>query len=355
MDAPAPADPLVATSAAATPLEFPACAVCGGTQLDVVCDAAEIRAQLAWVERFHLRRLAPSRGGAPAREALEDRAAFTQSFATNVVACRVCGLLFRDPRPTADAVAQAYAHDQYGAARLAALFDAQRALYREKMPTLRRWLPPHPRVRVLEIGSFVGGFLDAALAEGWIARGVDPGEEVGAFCRARGLPVVAASVDELREPDGAFDAVAIWNTFDQLPDPRATVTAAARLLRPGGLLAVRVPNGLCFRRAVGRVRRWPGPLADALRAALAWNNLLGFPYLYGYTPFTLVRLLGTHGFQTLALRPDTLVRLADATTRGWAAVEERLVKSAWRAAWTLAGRRGVEGAPWLDVYLRRTP
>lgn len=86
---------------------------------------------------------------------------------------------------------------------------------------------------------------------------------------------------------------------------------------------------------------------------LAWNNLLGFPYLYGYTPRTLERLLASHGFATLDVRPDTLVRLSDEATRAWAAVEERVAKLACRVTWTLGGRRGVEHAPWLDVYARR--
>ena len=273
---------------------------------------------------------------------------------TNVVACASCGLVFRDPRPTAQAVEAAYAHDEYGEARLRALFEAQRELYQDKVRTLRRWLPPGPDVRVVEIGSFVGGFLAAADTEGWTMRGIDPGEEVTAFCAARGLPVVRGTLEDIALPPRSVDCVAVWNTFDQLPQPAATLSAITEILRPEAILAVRVPNGLFFRRAVDTMRSSSRPVAAALRTTLAWNNLLGFPYLYGYSLATLERLLGRFGFARVHVRPDTLVRLSDAATHAWAHAEERLAKLACRAAWRLAPRdRAHELAPWLDVYFRR--
>jgi hypothetical protein len=68
---------------------------------------------------------------------------------------------------------------------------------------------------------------------------------------------------------GKVDCVAIWNTFDQLPDPAATLAAARWRLRPDGLLVLRVPNGECFRRATAWMRRLPHPLGGWLRAAIA--------------------------------------------------------------------------------------
>ena len=340
--------------ASASSLVSPACVVCGGERAVTVCDAAEVRAQLEWVERFHLRRLKPGPSGRVSRRALEDRSDFTQGFVTNVVACVHCGLVARDPRPNAAAIAAAYAQDEYGEERLRALFTAQRELYREKVRMLRRWLPPGSDVHVVEIGSFVGGFLAAATTEGWTMRGIDPGEEVSAFCAARGLPVVRGTLEDLGIPPRSIDCVAVWNTFDQLPDPATTVAAIAEVVRPEALVALRVSNGLFFRRVVDRIRTSPRPVADALRATLAWNNLLGFPYLYGYSLPTLTALLGRFGFAPVHAEPDTLVRLSDATTRLWARGEERLVKLACRAAWTLAPhQRAHERAPWLDVYFRR--
>jgi SAM-dependent methyltransferase len=321
--------------------------------VEVVCDAAEVRAQLEWLEGFHLRRLKPGPSGRPPRAALEDRADFTQGFATNVVACTGCGLIFRDPRPSRSAIEATYARDQYGAARLEALFQSQHDLYRRKARVLRRWLPAGQGVCIVEVGSFVGGFLMAGRSEGWDVRGIDPGEEVARFCRARGLPVFRGTLEEMRLRPRSVDCVAVWNTFDQLPEPATTLDAIQRVLRPGGVLALRIPNGLFFRRAVSRLRRWPAPLTNALRAVLAWNNLLGFPYLHGYTVATVDRLLARYDLAPLLVEADTLVQLSDAATRPWAVLEERVLKLACRTAWSVRPRRDRARAPWLDLYFRR--
>lgn len=329
------------------------CAVCGSEAQKVICAAREVRAQLEYLRRFHRRRLRP---GAPAA-ALEERAEFTQDYTTDIVACRACGLVYRNPRPTAGAVARAYAGDRYGAARLEDLFAAQVELYRPKARFLARWLPTRlrrvPGARVVEVGSFVGGFLAAGRERGWEMLGVDPGEEVDAFCAARGLRVFRGALAEAPLAAGSVDALAIWNTFDQLPDPEPTLAAARGLLPPGGLLALRVPNGACFRRAVGWMRRLPYPLAGWLRAALAWNNLLAFPYLNGYSLPTLDRLLTRCGFERRAAHPDTLARLSDAQTQRWAAWEERGLKLACRLVAqveTLGPGHRLTLAPWLDAY-----
>jgi hypothetical protein len=85
-------------------------------------------------------------------------------------------------------------------------------------------------------------------------------------------------------------------------------------------------------------------------AALAWNNLLAFPYLCGYSMETLSHLLKPFAFVPVMAAGDTLTRLADHGTKRWAALEECVLKVAWRAV----SRRQPARAPWLDLYYRAT-
>jgi hypothetical protein len=124
------------------------------------------------------------------------------------------------------------------------------------------------------------------------------------------------------------------------------VRAARSRLVDGGLLAIRVPNG-GFYAALRPLLR--GPLAGVARLALAHNNLLGFPYRHGFTPASLSRLLTQEGFRPLAVVGDTLAPIADRWTRGWAAVEERAVKSLLRRL------RPLLPAPWFELYARVAP
>src|SRR5205823_13883076 len=103
------------------------CPVCSGEESSEICDRDEVRAHLEYLRWFHRRRLR-----LPRDEELAERAGFTQDYATNIVACDSCGLVFRNPRPRAEAVTRAYAQDRYGFRRLAELFEPQLELYRAK-------------------------------------------------------------------------------------------------------------------------------------------------------------------------------------------------------------------------------
>jgi hypothetical protein len=87
----------------------------------------------------------------------------------------------------------------------------------------------------------------------------------------------------------------------------------------------------------------------AARAVLAQNNLLTFPYRWGFTPSSISRLLEEAGFDIDHLRGDVLVPISDEWTKPWARVEETLIKRTLGAVAAL----GEVAAPWFEVYARR--
>jgi SAM-dependent methyltransferase len=198
------------------------------------------------------------------------------------------------------------------------------------------------------VGSYVGAFLGAAREEGLQFAGLDINAGVNAFTRSMGFTVHDGELATFTT-DETFDAVAIWNTFDQLADPRGAVNAAWKVLRPGGVLAIRVPNGGFY----AAVRTWlssANPFrSSAGRALLAQNNLLTFPYRWGFTPKSLSRLLDAGGFHVGKTRGDVLVPIGDEWTRGWARIEEMLIK---RLLAPFAAATA-EWAPWFEVYSAR--
>src|SRR5690606_4603503 len=190
------------------------CVACGGTQVRVLLTPDDLRAEQAWLERFHAARV-----DRPAHEA-KDLASFTQNDATNVVACVACGTLLRDPQPTCELLGERYSDDEYGRETLEALARNQDRFFAAALERLADALGElDAGARVLEVGSFVGGFLRAAARRGWRTTGIDVGEETTRFMREDGLDVLAGDLLELSLPEGAFDAVFVWNTFDQLCNP----------------------------------------------------------------------------------------------------------------------------------------
>ncbi len=300
---------------------------------------------------FHMRRLRP--GAPPAH--LADRIAFSQRPPLRVAQCDGCGLIYRNPRERAFELRDIYTDDALEPSVYESLFENQRVSYRIQATRLTRALGRPGRA--LEIGSYVGAFLTAAGEQGWSCMGLDINEAATSFARDKGLSVKIGALDAdlpgmraegSAEPDAPVDAVAIWNCFEQLADPRAVAREARRRLADGGIFAVRVPNGETYARLAGVRHGLSGRMA---RAFLAQNNLLGFPYRHGFTVGSLSLLLERTGFEVVRVYGDSLVPIADKWTRRWAALEERIVKDVTHAA-ALASPRAAALAPWLEVYAR---
>lgn len=320
-----------------TPYELAACPVCASGEGEEIASEDEVRAEVEALWAFHLRRL---RRGTPP-EHLADRVAFSQRPPLRVDRCAECGTLYRNPRERARELVELYADEETEEEVLRALFETQRAAYDAQARRLCR-MAGRAGTGV-EVGSYVGAFLAAARDAGWDFEGVDVNARATAFACRMGFRARVAELESLA-PERRYDAVAIWNCFDQLPRARATVQAAHRLLSPGGVLAIRVPSGAFYAALRPRLR---GPAAPVARALLAHNNLLGFPYRHGYTPASLSRLLREEGFIVRAVHGDALVPIADRWTRRWAAAEERIVKSLLRRL------APASASAWFEIYARR--
>jgi SAM-dependent methyltransferase len=321
-------------------LELTACPVCGGTHSEELADANAVRAEVESLWQFHTSRLQP---GTPP-EHLTDRVAFSQRPPVRVVQCRGCGLVYRNPRERAHELAQTYEGETPADDVLATLFETQLGSYRAQARRLARVLGR--RGSGIEVGSYVGGFLAAARELRLDIEGLDVNEAASAFARKKGFRVMVGDLESWSETR-PVDMVAIWNCFDQLPDPRSAAIVAHRVLVPGGILAIRVPNGGFYAALRARLS---GPTAPLATAMLAHNNLLSFPYRHGFTVGALRRLLEKVGFEIDSTYGDTLVPIADEWTRRWGAVEERLVKGVLKAVATVGG---AERAPWFEMYARK--
>jgi SAM-dependent methyltransferase len=316
------------------------CLVCGAPG-EELADADAVRTEVELLWAFHGRRLRPE---TPPRH-LADRLAFSQRPPLRLARCAACGLVWRNPAEQSHEVEQLYAGEAPDPAVLSSLHAAQRASYDAQARRLGEALGRAGTV--LEVGSYVGGFLAAARALGWRAEGVDVNAHANAFSRSLGLDVRDGEIDDV-DAERRWDAVAIWNCLDQLARPREALAAAHARLAPGGMLALRVPNGGAYARLRARTSG-PGPRATLARATLAHNNLLGFPYRWGFTPRALSTLLGALGFRVERVVGDVLVPVSDRWTRRWARMEERVAKAAMRAV----ARARPDHAPWFELYARR--
>ena len=317
-----------------TRYEIGPCPACSSSANRIIADADAVRDEMEELWAFHTRRL---KGHTPTGR-LHDRVAFSQDPPLRVVQCVQCGLLFRNPRERADDLVDTYSDEVPDHSALEALFANQKASYRTQARRLTR--VAGRTGTGLEVGSYIGAFLAAAAEAGWRFHGLDVNRTACTFARQRGFEVREGTIEN-HDP-AAYDVVAFWNCFDQLPDPRAAAAAARRCLRDGGWIAIRVPSGAFYARWRARLRSPMRPLA---RLLLAHNNLLGFPYRHGFSPQSLQTLLESTGFRVEHVFGDSLVPVGDRWTHHWARVEEHAVKAVLRS---LPASR----SPWIELYAR---
>jgi 2-polyprenyl-3-methyl-5-hydroxy-6-metoxy-1,4-benzoquinol methylase len=128
------------------------------------------------------------------------------------------------------------------------------AKFAEVLEHVERFVPPG---RLLDVGAGPGFLLSAARDRGWQVRGVDLNEWAAAYAReSLGIEVTAETLEHAGFEDASFDAVTMMDLVEHVAEPSALVAEAARVLRPGGVLAVLTPDaGSPVSRALGA--RWP--------------------------------------------------------------------------------------------------
>jgi SAM-dependent methyltransferase len=166
------------------------------------------------------------------------------------------------------------------------------------------FLSAAPRSRVLNAGAGQGSFSARLAGRGFDVTSVDESEAAVEVLRQRlAGPVLQADVTALPFDDQSFDSAVLGEVLEHVPDDERALREVARVLRPGGVLAVSVPAGPA---RFGPSDRWAGHLRRYSRAMLvgaveragfrvqrcaAW----GFPVSALYHRHLYERRLDRHG------------------------------------------------------------
>jgi SAM-dependent methyltransferase len=210
-----------------------------------------------------------------------------------VARCAICDLVYtRTPLPAAQAhytVSKEEFQAKYGP-----IFRGERPHprdrnYEEHLDLLGRYRRPGD---LLDVGSHCGFFLRRARARGWRAKGVEPSPSTAELARREfGLDVTTGTLQEANFRDGSFDAVTLVDVFEHIGDPQNLLAEVRRVLRPDGVLLIKVPNVRYARlkhRTLGRLR-------------LVSNSFDAHEHLVHYSDRTLARTIEEAGLKVDAL------------------------------------------------------
>jgi SAM-dependent methyltransferase len=219
-------------------------------------------------------------------------------------ACPACQGWFADPVPPPAAIERYWGTVDWADPNLENKIRANKDVLIHKIFTgLERWTERGP---LLDVGCNFGQFMLAAREAGWPPVGFDPSTAAAEKARAKGFDVRCEwALENAGFAEESFAAITSIDVFYYAWHPYATLALCHRLLRPGGVLVMRISNK---RFVLGLVRAVLS--AGAERDARISRILQGQFHTISMRP--LSRILRQIGFDRVSIQPR-------AATAPWAA------------------------------------
>ncbi len=218
---------------------------------------------------------------------LQDYLLERPNILTTLVQCDNCGLIYQNPRPSAVEMDQHYPdeyepYENLGESKKTWLL---RKAIEYGLAKRAKFVTKHRKTgRLLDVGCATGEFLSAMrLQEDWELYGVEPNARVASIASHNtGANVFIGTLEQAQFAKDYFDVVTMWDVLEHVYNPQKTLDEIFRILKPDGLLIIRVPNGSSFQAKIfGKF--WAG--LDAPR------------HLYVFSLKTLSTMLSRSGFE----------------------------------------------------------
>lgn len=210
-----------------------------------------------------------------------------------VVLCSSCNLLYINPRLKAPEKIYWGDADKYF--REASLIFEERAKHHRDpnyIEDLKRIYKFKPTGNLLDIGTNMGFFLRKARGRKWNLYGVDPSPSLSKLARDYfGLNVKTAFLEDANFSSDFFDVVTMTDVFEHIPDPKKMLTEIMRIMKPEGVLYIKVPNA--------NFNLFKLLLNIRLRILKNDDIFDAYEHVVHYTKKTLSTLLETSGFTPL--------------------------------------------------------
>lgn len=263
--------------------------------------------------------------------------------------CESCGFVFVNPRPGRTDIAEMYrregGHCRSGASLEAVIDEERRAPNSTR--DAQRMVGHLVRALggsglLLDVGCGYGFFSREAQRSGLAVESIEiaPTERSIASAMLQREPL-EVEFENFPESTGRYDAILMSQVLEHAVDPRAWIAKAARLLRPGGLLSIAVPNFDSFLR---RVLQEKDPyIAPPIHLNyFSRNNLRRLLESEGLTPFRV---------ETVSrVRPDALSRRAPEWLRATSLLDS-IVRQGQRLPFAVIDRIGL--GIFLNFYSAR--
>ncbi len=210
-----------------------------------------------------------------------------------LLACPACGLRKTAPQPAPEVIGKYYASSDYVSHSDTRTGAVNRLYHLARQFMLGRkaaWVTRaagRTSGRLLDVGAGTGYFAAYMRDRGWTVTALEPDEGARKLAMARAKLAIRPSDDLFALAPGTFDVITLWHVLEHVHDPADYLRQFRRLLAPGGILVIAVPN------PESRDARQYGP------DWAAWDVPR---HLWHFSPEAMRRLFSSFGFAPAGMR-----------------------------------------------------
>ena len=153
-----------------------------------------------------------------------------------IVQCNKCGHIYTNPVQDGEELLALYAAVEdniYVEERI-----GRRLTFNKHLDALEKITGAGNNRKLLDVGAYIGVFVEVARERGWDALGVEPSDWAAEYAQDNHIPVLKGTIDNPKIVTQKFDVITMWDVIEHLSDPLGELKKAYRLLRPGGIIAV---------------------------------------------------------------------------------------------------------------------
>ena len=221
-----------------------------------------------------------------------------------IVQCMDCGLLYVNPRLTnPEEVYHGDAEKYFKEAKL--IFEGKSPHHRDPnyLEDLKLIHQYKPTGNFLDVGTNMGFFLrNAKRWGGWNLYGVEPSPSLSDMARKYfGLNVKTAFLEDAKFESEFFDVVTMTDVFEHITEPEKILNEVRRILKPDGILFIKVPNGL-FNLFKFKMAEWMGKLKN-------YDIFDSYEHVVHYSDSTLKKMLEKYGFKVTEVKIGKTIQL----------------------------------------------
>jgi len=247
-----------------TQLEYIPCNLCGARDEKVVYKA-----------RYDLERVPEL--------ALKFKSSGDERLIDQVVQCRTCKLRYVSPRLNIDAIVKGYSEGEDPT--FVSQARGREQTFARQLRFIRKFTRPG---KILDIGAAGGSLLAVAKKMGWHVEGVEPNRWLCDWSKKHyGIALKPGILSDYKFPNNHFDLITLMDVLEHTGDPKAVLEECNRILKPGGIIAINVPDiDSWLHNVMGR--RWVFYLSV---------------HLYYFNRKTMKAMLRQAGFKPLRSKP----------------------------------------------------